>query len=77
MKFIFILLMSIIPFISVICVVLNHKYLKKNRQNIVSDISQRSYAIERTRGSVRQGMNKIKTLDDYYKIEKSLTYPKN
>ncbi|MDE5770304.1 MAG: hypothetical protein K2I06_01555 [Ruminococcus sp.] len=69
-------LMAVIPFLMLV-LSLNQlkKEAKKGNVSYLSD-SAKKYSAQRMRGSVRQGMNRIKTADDYYIIEKSISFPK-
>lgn len=47
----------------------------KSRHNAYTHKNQSPFVSARTRGSVRQAMNKTKDQEEYYFVEQHLTYP--
>lgn len=73
-----IFLIYAIPFIAVLAMIKSLYLLKTSRLDPSENknVSVPPFSLIRTRGSVRQGMNKVKSLDFYYELEKNITFPK-
>ncbi len=67
-----------IPLIAILSMVKSLHLLKTSRSEPSENknVSVNPFSLIRTRGSVRQGMNKIKSPNVYYELEKNITFPK-
>lgn len=54
--------------------IIQYKKLKSKTNTYIRK-KQSQFILERTRGSVRHAMDKIKSVEDYYLIEQNITYP--
>lgn len=73
-----IFLIYAIPFIAILSMIKSLHLLKTSRSKPSENknVSANPFSLIRTRGSVRHGMNKIKSLNVYYELEKNITFPK-
>lgn len=71
------LIIGICPLLAISLMFWHIYLIGKNKNLFQHDINyNKSYISLRTRGSVRQGMGKIKSVKEYYELEKYIKFPK-
>ena len=74
MEFLFFGALLLIPLSTVVYTVYS-LVVRKHKANIYDKPSSLPYATERTRGSVRQSMGRVKSLADFYSVERDIKFP--